>query len=95
MVILHIEHPITDYRTWRAAFDGFAAARRGAGVVGERLARPVDDERYIVIELDFESTEGAAAFRDFLETNVWSSPAASPGLAGHPATSILELVPMS
>ena len=25
VITLHIEHPITDYETWRAAFDAFAA----------------------------------------------------------------------
>ena len=91
-VTLHIEHPITDYSTWRTAFDSFADARRNAGVVGERVTRPIDDVRYIVVGLDFESIEQAAAFRHFLETQVWSSPAASPGLDGQPRTAILQPV---
>ena len=70
-------------------------ARRGAGVMGERIARPVDDPRYIVVALDFESIERAAAFRQFLETEVWSSRTASPGLSGQPKTSILELASSS
>lgn len=93
MITLHIEHPITDYDTWRTAFDTFAQARRGAGVIGERIARPVDDPCYIVVALDFETTERAAAFRQFLETQVWSSPTASPGLNGQPKASILESAP--
>jgi hypothetical protein len=93
MITLHIEHPITDYATWRGAFDAFAPARRGAGVIGERIARPVDDPCYIVVALDFDTTERAAAFRHFLETQVWSSPTASPGLNGQPRTSILESAP--
>ena len=92
MVTLHIEHRIIDYVTWRAAFDGFAAARAQAGAFGEHVARPVDDPRYIVIALDFESAPQAVAFRDFLEAHVWSSPTASPGLDGHPRTMILEPV---
>lgn len=93
MVTLHIEHPITDYATWRAAFDGFAKARRAAGAIGDRVWRPVDDPCYIVIELDFESAERAEAFRTFLQTEVWTSSAASPGLDGEPKTSILERAP--
>jgi hypothetical protein len=93
MITLHIEHPITDYGTWRGAFDAFAQARHSAGVIAERIARPVDDPCYIVVALDFESTERAAAFRQFLATQVWSSPTASPGLNGHPRTSILETAP--
>lgn len=90
MITLHIEHPITDYDTWRTAFDAFAAARHGAGVTGEHIFRPIDDPCYIFVALDFESTERAEAFRQFLETHVWSSPGASPGLAGRPQTSILR-----
>ena len=90
MVTLHIEHPITDYETWRTAFDRFGDARLQAGVVSERVARPFDDPRYIVVDLDFESAERAVNFREFLETQVWSSTAASPGLAGRPRTAILE-----
>ncbi len=93
MVTLHIEHPITDYGTWRAAFSRFSTARVHAGVVGERVTRPVDDPRYIVVALDFDSVEQAVSFREFLETHVWSSTAASPGLAGRPRTAILEPAP--
>ena len=50
MVTLHIEHPITDYRTWRAAFDGFAQRRTDGGVRAARIAQPVDDQHYIVID---------------------------------------------
>ncbi len=91
MITLHIEHPITDYGTWRAAFDRLSGARLQAGVIGERVTRPVDDPRYIVVALDFDSTEHAVNFRAFLETQVWSSTAASPGLVGRPRTVILEL----
>jgi hypothetical protein len=90
MVTLHIEHPITDYATWRAAFDGFAGARRDGGVIAERVARPVDDDAAVVIDLDFATEERAAAFRGFLEARVWSTPANSPGLAGRPLTRILR-----
>ena len=93
MVTLHIEHPITDYPTWRAAFDGFADVRRASGVRAERVARPVDDHASIVIDLDFDRAEEAARFLDFLRTQVWSSPSAAPALAGAPRTAILEPAP--
>ena len=93
MTTLHIEHPITDYETWRSAFDGFAQIRREAGVIGERVSRPVDDPHYIVVGLDFDSTEHAASFLRFLETQVWTSTTSAPALAGRPKTAILELGP--
>jgi hypothetical protein len=88
MTTLFIEHPVTEYESWRAAFDGFADVRRQAGVTNERISRPVDDARYIVLTLDFPSVEQAVAFRQFLETKIWSSPANAPALAGRPRTAI-------
>jgi hypothetical protein len=40
MPTLHIEHAITDFETWRSAFDRFTALRRGAGVRGHGVQRP-------------------------------------------------------
>ena len=90
MPTLHIEHPITDFATWRAAFDRFAEQRRAAGVTDHRVSRPVDDQKYVVIDLDFATTDQAAAFLGFLRTQVWGSPQNAPALAGEPRTTILE-----
>ena len=90
MTTLHIEHPITDYDTWLVAFDGLADARRRAGVVDGRISRPVDDPKYIVVNLDFDTSQHATAFLHFLETQVWASAAAAPALDGRPRTAILE-----
>jgi hypothetical protein len=89
MATLHIEHPISDFATWKAAFDRFADMRRQSGVLAERIQQPVGDSRYVVVDLDFASAEGAERFLAFLQTQVWSSPANSPALAGAPQTKIL------
>jgi hypothetical protein len=90
MVTLHIEHPITDFTVWSTAFERFADVRRQAGVQSQRVQRPVDDPAYVVIDLDFENVDAAQRFRDFLQANVWSTPANSPALAGAPTTRILQ-----
>ena len=92
MATLHIEHAITDLATWREAFDRFEGRRVAGGVVAHRIHQPVDDDRYVVVQLDFPSADQAAAFRAFLETQVWSTPVNSPGLAGSPRAVVLELV---
>jgi hypothetical protein len=92
MATLHIQHPITDFDTWTAAFDRFADARRGAGVRAQRVQRPVDDTKFVVIDLDCDSTADAERFRGFLITQVWANPENSPGLAGTPETMVLEPV---
>lgn len=89
MASLHIEHPITDYPAWRGAFDRFAPARERAGVRGERVQQPVDDARYVVVDLDFDTVAAAEEFLTFLRTTVWASREASPALAGEPQARIL------
>jgi len=93
MVTLHIEHPISDYATWRTAFDRLAVTRHEAGVIDQRLARPIHDTCYIVVDLDFDSVELATSFLRFLETKVWTSPTSAPALVGRPRTTILESAP--
>jgi len=90
MATLHIEHPITDFETWVTAFNQFASARAAAGVRAERVQRPVDDPRYVVVDLDFETVDDAEAFRHFLRTVIWAAPENAPALAGTPNAIILE-----
>ncbi|WP_328995818.1 hypothetical protein OG394_14260 [Kribbella sp. NBC_01245] len=92
MKTLHIEHAVTDFATWRTAFDRFAGARANAGVRNARIQRPLDDERYVLVELDFDDYDSAAGFLGFLESTVWAVPANSPALAGSPRTRILQAV---
>jgi len=89
---LHIQHPVTDLDTWISAFNRFAEARRKAGVRAQRIQRPVDNPRFVVIDLDFDSAGEAQSFQGFLTTQVWANPENSPGLAGAPQTMILEPV---
>ena len=89
MATLHIEHPITDLATWLGAFRRFADARTKAGVRSQRVRQPVDDDKYIYVDLDFDSVEAAEAFKRFLETTVWTSRDASPALGGTPRARIL------
>ena len=90
MATLHIEHPITDFGTWKAAFDRFAEAREKSGVRGHRILRPVDDARYVVVDLEFRTAGEAEKFLDFLRTTVWSSAQNAPALGGIPQARILE-----
>lgn len=92
MTTLHIQHAITDFDTWASAFSRFADARRQAGVRAQRVQRPVNNPNYVVIDLDFGSTDEATSFQRFLETQVWANPQNAPALAGSPETMILESV---
>ncbi|MDX6232227.1 MAG: hypothetical protein QOH68_1211 [Nocardioidaceae bacterium] len=92
MPTLHIEHAISDFDVWTAAFGRFEEIRQNAGVRDQRVHRPVDDEHYVVVDLDFDTAEEAAAMLELLRTKVWASPAASPALVGRPNARVLEPV---
>jgi hypothetical protein len=91
MPTLHIEHEITDYRTWSRAFAGFAEARTRAGVRRAQIRRAVGDEHWVVIDLTFDTAAEAEHFLSFLRTNVWGTPQA-PALVGAAAARVLEEV---
>lgn len=93
MATLHIEHPVTDFGTWMAAFGRFADARQQAGVRNQRVHRPIDDPAYVLVDLEFDTVSEAEHFLGFLRANVWPSPDAAPGLAGSPVVRILDRVP--
>ena len=91
MRTLHIEHPITDLETWLAAFNRFADARRDAGVRAERVQRPVDDLGYVVVDLDFDTTEEAGRVLELpADPGLEDQRELTRGLAGTPETMILE-----
>ena len=91
MIILHIEHPIRDFATWKKAFESDPAGRERSGVRRYQILRPVDDPNYVMIDLDFDSTTTAEAFLATMR-EVWQSAAAAPALAGSPQTRIVEVV---
>jgi hypothetical protein len=95
MPSLHIEHPITDLKTWTAAFAAFTEIRRQAGVSAETVRRPEGDDTFVVIDLDFDTTGQAHAFLHFLETQVWAVPESSPALAGTPEAKVLTTVELT
>lgn len=91
MVTVHIEHPIRDFETWKAAFDRDPAGRERSGVRRYRIHRPTDDPNYVLIDLDFERAEAAEGFLAVMR-EVWRSPAAAPALVGSPQARIVETV---
>jgi hypothetical protein len=89
MATLHIEHPIIDLSTWLGAFGKLEEGRRKAGVRAQRVRQPLDDDKYIYVDLDFDTVEEAEAFKNFLEKTVWASAEASPALDGTPKARVL------
>jgi hypothetical protein len=92
MTTLRIEHAIHDYPVWQQAFDRFAEARAKAGARSFAIRQPLDDPKYLMLDLEFDTAAQAEAFAGFLRQHVWSSATSSPALAGAPQTRILDLV---
>jgi hypothetical protein len=90
MFTLQVEHAISDFDVWKRAFEGDPVRRRESGVRRYRVLRPVDDPRYVKIDLEFDSLDEAEAFRNSLQ-DLWGSGRA-PALAGTPQTRIVEQV---
>jgi hypothetical protein len=89
MTILQIEHEISDFETWKAAFDRDPLERKASGVRRYRVLRPVDDPRYIKVDLEFDSSGDAESFLAKLEA-MWKSGTAAPALRGDPRVRLVE-----
>jgi hypothetical protein len=89
--VVQIEHPISDFETWKAAFDRDPVQREASGVTCYRIYRPVDDPRYVAVDLEFETRPQAEAFERTLQA-MWRSPQAAPALGGTPRSRIVDTV---
>jgi hypothetical protein len=91
MPTLQLEHAITDYERWKAAFDRDPIDRRRLRVRRHRVFRPLDDPHYVVVELEFDNADDAEACGVALR-ELWSSRRAAPALVGAPRVRIVEAV---
>ena len=89
MAILRIEHAVADYAAWKEAFDGDPAGRERSGVRSYRIMRPADDERYVLIDLEFDTPEEAEGLLRRC-ARVWSRVTGT--LITDPRTRIVESV---
>ena len=61
MYILRIEHPVADFEGWKRAFESDPAGREKSGVRRYQILRPIDDEKYVMIDLEFDTATQAEA----------------------------------
>jgi len=59
LITLRIEHKIANFDGWKKAFDSDPINRKQSGVKQYRIYRPVDDDLFVIIELDFDYLEQA------------------------------------
>jgi hypothetical protein len=89
MPILRIEHPVPDFDKWKQTFDRDPARRKESGVRRYTILRPVDDPRFVIVDLEFDRIEEAETFRAGL-LKLWGR-AEAEGLISGPKARILEI----
>jgi hypothetical protein len=73
MPTLRIEHSVANYDAWKTAFDSDPADRKGHGVRSYQISRAVDDPSLVMIDLDFETQDGAEDLLAVMRS-VWAGP---------------------
>lgn len=68
MYILRIEHPVPDFEGWKSAFDSDPLGRVKAGVRRYQVLRPLEDENYVMVDLEFDTASEAEALLAALRT---------------------------
>jgi hypothetical protein len=91
MTVLRLEHGITDYAVWKAAFDRDPIHREQLGVRSHRVYRPVGDPNGITVDLEFETVREAEQCQAAL-ANLWRWGDAAPALRGAPRVQLIEQV---
>ena len=90
VAILQIEHGVRDFDAWKQAFDGDPVGREQGGVRRYRVLRRTDDPNYVIVDLEFDSSSEAEAFRMKLR-ELWGRVGDDLGLDG-PEARIVEAV---
>jgi hypothetical protein len=61
MIILHIEHTVVNFDSWKASFDQYEDFRQKSGVSSYQVARSIDNPDFVTIDLEFNTLNEAQA----------------------------------
>jgi hypothetical protein len=89
MYILRIEHPVPDFDGWKKAFDSDPVNRKKMGVRRYQILRAVDDPRFVMIDLEFDTVDQAEALLAAMR-QVWNR--VEGAIMTNPKTRIVETV---
>lgn len=59
MILLHIEHTVTNFDNWKASFDNYAELRQKTGVRRYQISQLIDNPNFAMIDLEFDHLDGA------------------------------------
>jgi hypothetical protein len=83
MTTLAVRHSVSDFDTWKTAFDGHASVRDGHGATGSRV---LHDGNAILVLIDFPD---AASAQSFMADPSLAEAMAKGGVVGAPDVSVL------
>ena len=81
MIRLFVRHPVTDFTTWKQAYDDFDDERRGMAVAGHAVFQSASDPNDVTVWHDFATLDAA---RSFVESDRLREVMASAGVIGEP-----------
>ena len=81
MATMFVRHTVSDYKTWRKAYDEFGPVQTAKGVTAQAVYRAVDNPNDITVTHEFSSVEAAQAFAKSAELK---SAMQNAGVAGVP-----------
>ena len=67
MATMFVRHTVSDYKTWRKAYDDFAPVQNAKGVTAEAVYQAADNPNDVTVTHEFASVEAAQAFAESAE----------------------------
>ena len=88
--LVRIEHPVPDFVQWKKAFDDDPVSRKMMRVRRYRILRPMEDQKYVMADLEFDTSSDAEKFRAAI-LDLWRN-AEAKGIIMKPQARIVEVV---
>jgi hypothetical protein len=83
MTTVAVRHSVSDFDTWKTAFDGHASVRTSHGAIGQRV---LHDGNNILVLIDFPD---AASVQSFMADPSLAEAMKNGGVVGAPDVSVL------
>lgn len=89
MTTLHVEIQVRDFASWKEVFDSFEGFRSEQRVRSHLIYRDLEQDDRVAIDMSFDSTGDATAFRGALEA-IFATPQSQAQLTSHQPIRMLE-----
>jgi quinol monooxygenase YgiN len=87
---MFVRHDVTDYATWRKAYNAFNSTQQEKGVTAEAVYQSTDNPNDLTVVHDFKSAENAKAFA---ASNELKTAMQGAGVKGAPTIWIMKMAP--